>query len=1697
MNCSGSRVSLLRLVALGLAGALVAAGCGGEGGIKTDGPRDGASDAAAPALRIVPTSQDFGSVVVGGTSANPVPFTVSNATGTTGMVNPVATGDFAIVAGAGSCGDPLRAAGTCTVQVVFKPTATGARTGMLTVTATPGGTVSAVLTGTGQAAGSLTITPMVKDFGSLPIGGTSAVTTFTVANPAGGAALSGLTVTVSGAGFTSPTMGNRCTAMLAAGANCTVDVIFSPMSAGGKTGSLIASAGGQTVTAALSGNGQSPATLAVRPMVQPFTSSVGVQSAPVTFTFIHGGEAPTGMLTTALGGADRADFVVVTDGCVASLSGGNSCTVSVAFRPTSAAAKNATLTVSAGGMGGASATAMLTGSASTLSIDPPSADYGTVNVNVTAAAKSFTVRNGGSSPTSLLHANVSAAEFTIVSNTCEATLAPNTTCTVSVTFRPVSAGSRSAVLTIAGAGGETVGASLTGVGNAPLLTASPSSPNFGTIPLGSSSAPLTITVTNGGTSPSGALMANLGGPSASQWAIMGANCNAALAPMATCTVALVFSPTTVGDKSATLTVTGGSGESVVVNLVGSGIAPAGLDVNGITPDSTVVGQTSAPSTFVVTNTGMAPTGMLTISFTGPGAGDYSVGTSNNCVMFSGVAGESCAFTIVFKPTVEGARNASVIVRGLANGSGVQNLSSVGLGAIGLTNPPPAPFDFGQVTVGLISAPATFTFDVRGPFTTVTASTTGEFNLPAAFTCVGGNTFTAIVPTNPATFKHCSVDVTFNPVVTKGVKTGSLVLTGAGGTPTSFALTGTGTGPMTVSPTTLDFMTTGIPNTTSGTQVVTVTNNGGVNITALATVLSNNADFEITDNGCTGAPSNGTLPAGGTCDITVAFAPDAIGAKTGTLTINGTFSGGPETAVVNMVGSAAIVPTLTLTPSPALVTAPLGGSGTVTVTLTNPAGAVNTGVITINQPVAAFPEFSIDLVGATNTCQGVMSQLLAGQSCSFVVTFTPDPANNTGMRSATLSISTVGGGGASITVTGTATQSLSISPTSADFPALPPGSTNGVTTDFTVANSAGNAIAVTATIEPGTGPNANAADFTIVGAPCASVPASGGGGCHVLVQFTPQAASTPGPTSALLHVVDASGNIVANASLTSTVAADAVVGWLNDPAPAPLDFQEVVQGTTSAAAVYTLRNTGGVTTGVVTFTIAAPFVATGGPTAPCVSGSTTLAPNASCSIAVSFAPTAQGAAAATLAPTVALGDGVVAVTVPAIDFSGTGVAPAGTIGSLAITPSPANLGDVAGGATGAAQTMTFHNSSNGAVMLTAAAASSDAVVFEVAPGTCTNGAVIAAAGTCTYTVTFKPAAGATPGVVAGTTTVATTGGTRSAALVGRVRNNAILRVTPPATGEDFGDVVVFSTSAARDWTVTNDGELAAGALVVSNTLPAIFSTAGTTCTGALAPAASCIVRIAATPQNFAAEVAAITLTGTSIDNALPITIANAATRGVHPTDLTASATADFGATNEVGNTTAPVVVTITNSIDPFTLSTGPLVITQSDAVDFTVTDSAVNGCAAARISGLAGGTSCNLDVVLTPHSARTFNESVTVTATPGGTRTTMLVGTSVSAISIMPNPQPFTAGQEVLFTVTMSPGTNPTTTGELHTTITGPDAGLWTNTGDTCNNNPGLVGGGTCTVRLLYSASATGTRSATLNVTGTQAGDNATAALTGS
>jgi predicted extracellular nuclease len=209
----------------------------------------------APVLAgsLITANASFGSVVEGASSSGQV-FTFSNTGEGPIVVSGVtATGDFAVSTNCAT----VAINSSCSANVVFTPTATGARTGTVTfATNVPSGAFSSTVTGTGVAPALATISPNSLTFAAGVIGVNSAAQGITITNSATVAAAIGSIVA---SGDFSQT--NTCGVSLAATSSCMVSVIFKPTTSGTRTGVLTVTTTGYaatTLTATLTGSGLVP-----------------------------------------------------------------------------------------------------------------------------------------------------------------------------------------------------------------------------------------------------------------------------------------------------------------------------------------------------------------------------------------------------------------------------------------------------------------------------------------------------------------------------------------------------------------------------------------------------------------------------------------------------------------------------------------------------------------------------------------------------------------------------------------------------------------------------------------------------------------------------------------------------------------------------------------------------------------------------------------------------------------------------------------------------------------------------------------------------------------------------------------------------------------------------------------------------------------------------------------------------------------------------------------------------------------------------------------------------------------------------------------------------------------------------------------------------------------------------------------------
>ena len=175
---------------------------------------------------------------------------------------------------------PIAINATCTIQITFAPTATGTRTGTLTIYGNvAGGQATAPLSGTGTPAAPIVLTPLTLTFPATTINATTAAQNITISNTsATPIALKTPTITGDFA-----IAANTCASTLAPSTGCTVSITFTPTASGTRTGTFTITDDAGTQTASLSGTGTSPATDALSPLSLTFApQQLTTASAPQT-----------------------------------------------------------------------------------------------------------------------------------------------------------------------------------------------------------------------------------------------------------------------------------------------------------------------------------------------------------------------------------------------------------------------------------------------------------------------------------------------------------------------------------------------------------------------------------------------------------------------------------------------------------------------------------------------------------------------------------------------------------------------------------------------------------------------------------------------------------------------------------------------------------------------------------------------------------------------------------------------------------------------------------------------------------------------------------------------------------------------------------------------------------------------------------------------------------------------------------------------------------------------------------------------------------------------------------------------------------------------------------------------------------------------------------------------------------------------
>ncbi len=800
-----------------------------------------------------------------------------------------------VASGSGTCYN-------CWLGVEFQPTAVGEQDGTVGFSsATKGLPYVLQVSGAGIAASGLIMSPAVENLGTAPVGSVSGAALLTLTNlvAAGtSVAISGVTTSGDFAFAAADPSGQGCAGALAYAASCSLWVQFAPTEIGARSGTVTISTSAGTATVSLAGSGTASSGISISPLALTFLTLAGdtgpTQTVSVENTGTQGISIGTPTTTTT-------NFTAVS-GCGA-LAAGASCSITVRFVPGAAPVSDTLsipVTTTANGGSGTTQTFSvgLSGAFTILSqglaVFPGTMSFGPVATSTIGSARQVTVTNLSSDQVSI--SVTLPRSYELEQNGCT-TVAPNASCVLNVAFVPLENGDLPGTILVAASSSDgsvsqtaLLYADGFGVGSGALSVSGglivDGVFNFGSVATGET-ASKQFTLSNTGAQPITVRRILSQSPFLSS-----TTCGNTLPSGGACSVTVEYSPGggSSGMDTGALTVESEAASSPnVLDLEGQaggssggggsgGVATYSLSQSTLSFSSTTVGDTSAPQTVVLTNTGSSPLQVSSVSTTA----DFLV--QNGCGVVT--AGGTCTLAVASAPQAAGIKVAALEIRSDAADS-LEYVTLVGTGAASPLSFSPTSLTFGSVLVGgssTLPVQVTNSGTTAITFTSITA--VGPFAVSGECP-VAGETL--------APLASCTEQVMFQP--TSAGQSGANISfnTSASTGAIPFPVSGTGAQAELIAiPTSLAFGTAAVGNTSTLTLVLS--NLGTTPITGLT--------LSVTGGFVVAVPCGvATLAPGQTCPIQVAFSPTTAGVQTGSLVVTSSDPGSPLTIPLTGMGVA--------------------------------------------------------------------------------------------------------------------------------------------------------------------------------------------------------------------------------------------------------------------------------------------------------------------------------------------------------------------------------------------------------------------------------------------------------------------------------------------------------------------------------------------------------------------------------------------------------------------------------------------------------------------------------------------------------------------------------------------------------------------------------------------------------------------------
>jgi Abnormal spindle-like microcephaly-assoc'd, ASPM-SPD-2-Hydin len=467
-----------------------------------------------------------------------------------------------------------------------------------------------------------------------------------------------------------------------------------------------------------------------------------------------------------------------SNNCGLMLAPGANCQINVTFAPTAGGTRTGNVSVT-DDAGNSPQIANLTGNGTTplVALSSSHLYYGLVALGSTSPVQTVIVTNKGAAPLSM--GTVSASGDYSESDTCAGqVIQTSLKCSLSIKFSPSITGMTAGVVTITdNAPGSPNLIALSGSGVLPFRM-SPVSLSFGTVSVGSTSAPQTITFTNYQSSPVTFTYTASGSYTVSP---SGNNpCGSSLSAGSHCTLQVTFSPSTNGTINGALSVMNSTAynpqESNLFGTGSGGVAgPLSFSTNTLNFGSVVTGTTSTTKSVTVTNTsatsvnGIGVTASANFSVTGCG------GTL--------AAGAQCKIIVTFSPSAAGPVTGAITFTDSAAVS-PQSLNLSGTGILPVMFSPTS-LNFGSQNVGTSGAAQTVTLTNKqsSALSIVSIAASGDY------TAVSGGSYPC--GSSVPGLGSCTFAVTFTPAVTGTVPGVVTVTHNASSNPQVVGLIGVG------------------------------------------------------------------------------------------------------------------------------------------------------------------------------------------------------------------------------------------------------------------------------------------------------------------------------------------------------------------------------------------------------------------------------------------------------------------------------------------------------------------------------------------------------------------------------------------------------------------------------------------------------------------------------------------------------------------------------------------------------------------------------------------------------------------------------------------------------------------------------------------------------------------------------------------